>query len=292
MADADPHAPWHEPAVPVLEEEAAWVHEAAERFEHARGEDILDVGARPVPPADGDQRGRRRRRHGADRHGVADRPERPRVHARHRSAAARDLHALRGGARALRHRRGVRVPGYGRGRHPREPRGPEPDVPRGRPAVGLLHRPQGGAAEAEARDARRVGRGPAPRAVGEPHEHREGRVRPRPRRHREAEPARRLDARPGVGVRARARGARTTSCSTTGTPRSAARRARGRSSPASPSAPAAGGGRKTPPRNAGSTAASSSPGTKSDREKARRRGCADAVRLPGDAGARRAAASW
>ena len=42
MADADPHAPWHEPAVPVLEEEATWVHEAAERFEHARGEAILE----------------------------------------------------------------------------------------------------------------------------------------------------------------------------------------------------------------------------------------------------------
>ena len=37
MADADPHAPLHEAAVPVLEEEAAWVHEAAERFEHALG---------------------------------------------------------------------------------------------------------------------------------------------------------------------------------------------------------------------------------------------------------------
>ena len=36
MADADPRAPWHEPAMPVLDEEAAWVHEAAERFEDAR----------------------------------------------------------------------------------------------------------------------------------------------------------------------------------------------------------------------------------------------------------------
>ena len=33
MADADPHAPWHEHAVPVLDEEATWVHEAAARFE-------------------------------------------------------------------------------------------------------------------------------------------------------------------------------------------------------------------------------------------------------------------
>ena len=41
MADADPHAPWHEPAMPVVDEEADWVHEAAERFEHARGEEIL-----------------------------------------------------------------------------------------------------------------------------------------------------------------------------------------------------------------------------------------------------------
>ncbi len=41
MADADPHAPWHEPAMPVLDEEAAWVHEAAARFEHATAPELL-----------------------------------------------------------------------------------------------------------------------------------------------------------------------------------------------------------------------------------------------------------
>ena len=33
--------PIHEPAVPVVDEEAAWVHEAAERFEHASAEELL-----------------------------------------------------------------------------------------------------------------------------------------------------------------------------------------------------------------------------------------------------------
>jgi len=42
MADADPRAPWHEPAMPVLDEEATWVHEAAERFEHTRAEELLE----------------------------------------------------------------------------------------------------------------------------------------------------------------------------------------------------------------------------------------------------------
>ena len=64
-------------------------------------------------------------------------------------------------------------------------------------------------------------------------QHRQGRARPRPRRHREAEPARRLDARPGLGLRARARGALPRAFDH-GTPRSAARRARGRCSPGEP----------------------------------------------------------
>src|SRR5262245_53864925 len=41
MADADPHAPWHEPAVPVFDEEAQWVHQAAERFEDAHASELL-----------------------------------------------------------------------------------------------------------------------------------------------------------------------------------------------------------------------------------------------------------
>src|SRR4029078_10788829 len=50
MADADPHAPWHEPAMPVVEEENAWVHEAAERFEDAPGEEILAWGLERFHP--------------------------------------------------------------------------------------------------------------------------------------------------------------------------------------------------------------------------------------------------
>jgi thioredoxin-dependent adenylylsulfate APS reductase len=41
MADRDPIQPLHEPALPVLDEEAAWVHEAADRFEHAQAQDLL-----------------------------------------------------------------------------------------------------------------------------------------------------------------------------------------------------------------------------------------------------------
>ena len=48
--------------------------------------------------------------------------------------------------------------------------------------------------------ARRLGHRPAPRPVGEPHEHPQGRDRPRPRRDRQAEPARRVDARTRSGT--------------------------------------------------------------------------------------------
>ena len=36
--------PIHEPAIPVVDEEATWVHEAAERFEHASAEELLAWG--------------------------------------------------------------------------------------------------------------------------------------------------------------------------------------------------------------------------------------------------------
>jgi thioredoxin-dependent adenylylsulfate APS reductase len=42
MADRDPIQPLHEPAEPVFEEEAAWVHHAAERFEDASAEELLE----------------------------------------------------------------------------------------------------------------------------------------------------------------------------------------------------------------------------------------------------------
>lgn len=41
MADADPVQPIHEPAVAVVDEESAWVHEAADRFEHATAQELL-----------------------------------------------------------------------------------------------------------------------------------------------------------------------------------------------------------------------------------------------------------
>src|SRR5947208_13037865 len=41
MADPDPHAPYHEATIPVFDEEAEWVHDAAERFEHASAQDLL-----------------------------------------------------------------------------------------------------------------------------------------------------------------------------------------------------------------------------------------------------------
>src|SRR6188472_40800 len=41
MADQDPIQPIHEPAVPVLDEETAWVDAAADRFEHAHAHELL-----------------------------------------------------------------------------------------------------------------------------------------------------------------------------------------------------------------------------------------------------------
>lgn len=41
MADRDPVQPIHEPTVPFVDEETAWVHEAAARFEHATAEELL-----------------------------------------------------------------------------------------------------------------------------------------------------------------------------------------------------------------------------------------------------------
>ena len=71
--------------------------------------------------------------------------------------------------------------------------------------------------------ARRLDHRPAPRPVGEPHEHPQGRDRPRPRRDREAEPARRVDEDEVWDYVARARRARTTRSTTRATRRSAAR---------------------------------------------------------------------
>jgi hypothetical protein len=37
----DPHEPLHEPALPVLDEEARFIHDAADRFEHASAQELL-----------------------------------------------------------------------------------------------------------------------------------------------------------------------------------------------------------------------------------------------------------
>ena len=79
--------------------------------------------------------------------------------------------------------------------------------------------------------ARRLDHRPAPRPVGEPHEHPQGRDRPRPRRDRQAQPARRVDRGGGLGLRRASTTSRTTRSTTRATPRSAARRARARSRP-------------------------------------------------------------
>ncbi|MGZ4150675.1 MAG: hypothetical protein ACXVQJ_11575 [Actinomycetota bacterium] len=42
MADRDPVAPIHQPTVPLLDEEAGWVHTAADRFETASAQEVLD----------------------------------------------------------------------------------------------------------------------------------------------------------------------------------------------------------------------------------------------------------
>ena len=41
MADADPIQPIHEPALPILDEERMWVHDAADRFEGATAQELL-----------------------------------------------------------------------------------------------------------------------------------------------------------------------------------------------------------------------------------------------------------
>jgi thioredoxin-dependent adenylylsulfate APS reductase len=50
MADRDPVQPIHEPALPVVNEEAAWVHEIAARFEHATAQELLAWGLERFHP--------------------------------------------------------------------------------------------------------------------------------------------------------------------------------------------------------------------------------------------------
>ena len=104
MADADPHAPWHEPAMPVLDEEAVWVHEAAARFEHATASELLTWALEQFHP-NGDQRRGRGGRHGPDRHGVAHRSVGACVHAGHRPPSAETYSLFEG----VRDRYGIAV---------------------------------------------------------------------------------------------------------------------------------------------------------------------------------------
>jgi 3'-phosphoadenosine 5'-phosphosulfate sulfotransferase (PAPS reductase)/FAD synthetase len=41
-ANGDPHEPIHEPALPFFDEEARQIHDAAERFEHASAQELLE----------------------------------------------------------------------------------------------------------------------------------------------------------------------------------------------------------------------------------------------------------
>ena len=139
MADPDPRAPWHEPAMPVLDEEAAWVHEAAQRFEHAHRRGAARSGRSRAST----RSSRSARPGGVDGMVLIDmawrlEPRRAGVHARHGAPPTRDVHALRGGPRALRHRRRVRVPRHVGGGLAREPRRPEPHVSGRRPAARVL----------------------------------------------------------------------------------------------------------------------------------------------------------
>ena len=99
-----------------------------------------------------------------------------------------------------------RRPGAAARRPPRA----EPLLPLGREPPPLLQRPQGAAAHAGARRARRLGDRAAARPVGVALGHPQDRDRPRPRRDREAEPARRMDRGRGLGLPARERRARRT----------------------------------------------------------------------------------
>ena len=109
--------------------------------------------------------------------------------------------------------------------------GPRPDEGVGREPAALLQRAQGAAADEASRRARRLDHRPAPRPVGDAHEHPQGRDRPRPRRDREAEPAGGVDEARGVGLPRARTTCRCTRSMRRATRRSAARRARARSAP-------------------------------------------------------------
>ena len=159
-------------------------------------------------------------------------PARAHLHGRHRPAAAGDARADRRAAREVSGPQPARARARRRRRSSGSSReGPRPDEGVGREPAALLQRAQGAAADEASRRARRVGHRPAPRPVGDAHEHPQGRDRPRPRRDREAQPARGVDEARGVGVPAASTTCRCTRSTRRATRRSAARRARARSAP-------------------------------------------------------------
>ena len=164
------------------------------------------MGDRGVRSAHRALRGVPGRRLRADRHGVRDRPDHPRLHRRHRPPARRDARADRAAARPLSRSQSRRAPaGAAAGTAPRLDEGARPDEGVGREPAALLQRAQGAAADEASRRPRRMDHRAPPRPVGDADEHPQGRDRPRPRRHRQAQPARRVDEGRGLGLPARQR---------------------------------------------------------------------------------------
>jgi len=166
--------------------------------------------------------------------------------------ASGDAHADRAAARAPSRpeSRGPRAAGGARRPYGRA-QGPRP-IPRiGREPSPLLQRTQGSTADKAPRHSRRLDHGLRRdqwatrtniRKVEIDHDH---------GRDREAEPTRRVDEGRGLGLRARRTTCRTTRSTTRVTRRSAAHRARAPSVRARPTAPVAGGGRRTRRRECG-----------------------------------------
>ena len=200
----------------------------------------------------------RRRGRGAHRHGGEDRRALHGVLARHRPPASRDVPVPREGAHALRHRDRDGVPAAGGGAGARAREGALLLLRR-RPQ-GVLRHPQGGAADARARAASRVGDGAAQGSEPGHARRRAGRsARPHVRHARaaarEVQPAQLLDLDSRSGATSASTTCRTTRCTIAASSRSAASRARAPPTPASTSAQDDGGGKRKPRRSAACTRA-------------------------------------
>jgi hypothetical protein len=204
----------------------------ARREEPARGGDRHRLATRPRFPSEPDRAGPRRPRtaarrrpagvgdprlrpalrggdqlpgrgHGRARPGPPRRPGGAGAHAGHRPPAGGDPRGDRGDKDRARPHRGGGDPGPGRGGRDGRPQRPLPVPPGPGAAPAVLPRPQGRAAGARPGRPGRLGHGAAPRRRRCQGRHPQGGAGRRPRRHRQAEPAGRLVARAGVGVRAR-----------------------------------------------------------------------------------------